>query len=68
MTSGSGRVFTGAKPTTGGLNNSARSGKLDRKRVSGVSMGSSKMTDEVGKICFSSFFRAAGKSAGGRRG
>lgn len=48
------------KPTTGGLNSSPRSGKLDRKRVSRVSMGSSKMMDEVGVICFRSFFRDAG--------
>lgn len=55
-------MFTGIKPTAGGLNNSLRSGKLDRNRVSCVSMGSSKMIDEVGSICFSSFFRGAGKS------
>lgn len=51
-------------PTTGGLNSSLRSGKLDRKRVSWVSMGSSKMMDEVGLICFSNFFRDAGKKDG----
>lgn len=48
--------------TTGGLNNSLRSGKLERNRVSRLSMGSSKMMDEVGVICFSNFFRDAVQS------
>lgn len=46
--------------TTGGLNSSLRSGKLDRKRVSLVSMGSRRMMADVDVICFSSFFRDAG--------
>lgn len=52
--------------TAGGLNNSLRSGKLDRNRVSRVSMGSSKMIDEDGVICFRSFFRDAGRSTATR--
>lgn len=52
--------------TTGGLNNSPRSGRLDRNRVSPVSMGSSKMIDEDGVICFRSFFRDAGRSTATR--
>lgn len=52
--------------TTGGLNSSLRSGKLDRNRVSRVSMGSSKMIDEDGVICFRSFFRDAGRSTATR--
>lgn len=55
-------LVTVTQRTIGGLNNSLRSGKLDRNRVSRLSMGSSKMMDEVGVICFSNFFRDAGQS------
>lgn len=46
----------------GGLNNSLRSVKLDRNRVRGVSMGSSRMMDEFDVTLFTSLFRDAAKS------
>lgn len=49
------------KPTIGGLNNSLRSVKLDRNRVRGVSIGSSRMTEEFDVTLFSNFFRDAAK-------
>lgn len=45
--------------TIGGLNNSLRSGKLARNRVRVVSMGSSRMMDEVDVNLLSNFFRDA---------
>lgn len=49
--------------TIGRLNNSLRSGKLERNRVIGVSMGSSRMMDEFVVMLFNSFFRDAVKNA-----
>lgn len=45
----------------GGLNSSLRSVKLDKNRVIGVSMGSSRTMDEFGVILFSNFFHDAAK-------
>lgn len=47
--------------TTGGLNNSLRSVKLDKNLVRSVSMGSSRMMDESDVTLFSNFFRGAAK-------
>ena len=47
---------TSVSLTIGGLNNSLSSVKLDRNRVRGVTMGSSRMMDERDVTLFSSFF------------
>lgn len=48
-----------SRRTIGGLKSSLRSVKLDRNRVRGVSIGSSRMTDECDVTLLSSFFRDA---------
>jgi hypothetical protein len=49
-----------AELTTGGLNSSLRSGKLQRKRVREVSMGSRRITDEFRLIFLKSLICDAG--------
>ena len=49
-----------AELTTGGLNSSLSSGKLQRKRVREVSMGSRRITEELRFILLKSLLRDAG--------